>query len=104
MHDQTRKRHARRNEYLTNGHKKRGFRNDSGSRVFGAPGYLFRLARYPSTIFLPLDAPILKCENIVLTPHTGAETRESYYNVSMTTASDILRVLKGEEPKFCVNR
>ena len=53
---------------------------------------------------LPLDAPILKCENIVLTPHTGAETRESYYNVSMTTAADILRVLKGEEPKFWVNR
>lgn len=53
---------------------------------------------------LPLDAPILQCENIVLTPHTGAETRESYYNVSMTTAADILRVLKGETPKFQVNR
>ena len=53
---------------------------------------------------LPLDAPILKCENIVLTPHTGAETKESYYNVSMTTTKDILRVLKGEEPTFCVNR
>ncbi|MBR1559451.1 MAG: phosphoglycerate dehydrogenase [Clostridia bacterium] len=53
---------------------------------------------------LPLDAPILQCENIVLTPHTGAETRESYYNVSVTTASDILKVLKGEEPRFWVNR
>lgn len=53
---------------------------------------------------LPLDAAILKCDNVVLTPHTGAETKESYYNVSMTTAKDIIRVLKGEEPKNCVNR
>lgn len=53
---------------------------------------------------LPANASILKCENIVLTPHTGAETEESYYNVSMTTARDIIRVLKGEEPEHCVNR
>lgn len=53
---------------------------------------------------LPKDASILKCENIVLTPHTGAETVESYYNVSMTTARDIIRVLNGEEPEHCVNR
>ena len=52
---------------------------------------------------LPAGAPILKCENIVLTPHTGAETKESYYNVSMTTVQDILRVLKGEKPVHCVN-
>ncbi|MCD7736026.1 MAG: phosphoglycerate dehydrogenase [Lachnospiraceae bacterium] len=53
---------------------------------------------------LPLDASILKCENVVLTPHTGAETVESYYNVSMTTAKDIIAVVKGEEPEHCVNR
>ena len=53
---------------------------------------------------LPLDSPILKCENIVLTPHTGAETKESYYNVSMTTAKDIIKVIKGEEPEHCVNK
>ena len=53
---------------------------------------------------LPLESPILKCENIVLTPHTGAETKESYYNVSMTTAKDIIKVIKGEEPEHCVNK
>lgn len=53
---------------------------------------------------LPADAPILACENIVLTPHTGAETQEAYEQVSMTTARDILSVLAGKEPKFCVNR
>ena len=53
---------------------------------------------------LPKDAKILKCKNIILTPHTGAETEESYYNVSMTTAKDIIKVLNGEEPKFWVNK
>ena len=53
---------------------------------------------------LPPDAKILKCDNIVLTPHTGAETKESYHKVSMMTATDIVRVLKGEEPEHCVNR
>lgn len=52
---------------------------------------------------LPVDEPILECTNIVLTPHTGAETEESYHNVSMTTAEDIIRVLKGELPLHCVN-
>ncbi|MCD7819500.1 MAG: phosphoglycerate dehydrogenase [Lachnospiraceae bacterium] len=53
---------------------------------------------------LPLDASILKCENIVLTPHTGAETVESYRNVSMTTAKDIITVVNGGDPVYCVNR
>lgn len=53
---------------------------------------------------LPADAAILKCSNIVLTPHTGAETEESYFNVSMTTAEDIIRVLQGKAPEHCVNK
>lgn len=52
---------------------------------------------------LPKDSKILKCRNIVLTPHTGAETKESYYNVSMETAKDIIRVVNGQEPVNCVN-
>ena len=51
---------------------------------------------------LPLDSPILACSNIVLTPHTGAETVESYYNVSMTTAKDIIAVLEGRKPVHAV--
>ncbi|MFT3983655.1 MAG: phosphoglycerate dehydrogenase [Lachnospiraceae bacterium] len=53
---------------------------------------------------LPKDAAILECENLVLTPHTGAETEESYYNVSMTTARDIIKVLKEENPTYWVNK
>ena len=40
---------------------------------------------------LPKDAEILKCKNVVLTPHTGGETREAYYNLSMATAKNIVR-------------
>lgn len=53
---------------------------------------------------LPVDSPILQCENIVLTPHTGAETKESYRNVSLCTAKDIIAVLEGKEPLHCTNK
>lgn len=53
---------------------------------------------------LPADSPILQCENIVLTPHTGSETKESYRNVSLCTAKDIIAVLEGKEPRHCTNR
>jgi len=53
---------------------------------------------------LPPDASILQCKNIVLTPHIGAETVESYNNVSSTTVKDIIAVLKGDEPVNCTNR
>ena len=52
---------------------------------------------------LPDNGEILKCGNIVLTPHTGGETKEAYYNLSMTTAKDIVKVLKGGKPDFGVN-
>ena len=53
---------------------------------------------------LPKDSAILSCENIVLTPHTGAETKEAYRNVSLCTAKDIIAVLEGKEPEFWVNK
>ena len=53
---------------------------------------------------LPPDSPLLRCENVILTPHTGAETVEAYQNVSLTTARDIIAVLRGDEPLHCTNR
>lgn len=53
---------------------------------------------------LPADAEIFKCPNIVVAPHIGAETFEAYHNVSMATAQDFVRVIKGEDPVFWVNR
>ena len=52
---------------------------------------------------LDKDSKILKCKNIILTPHTGGETREAYQRVSITCVKDILRVLNGEKPLHCVS-
>ena len=48
---------------------------------------------------LPVDSPILRCKNIILTPHTGGETEESYHKISMTTARDIIKVIQGGQPE-----
>ena len=54
----------------------------------------------------PLDekAPILSCENVLVTPHTGGETYEAYRDISLCTAKDIIRVLNQEEPVHWVNK
>lgn len=53
---------------------------------------------------LPKTASIHQCENIVLVPHIGAETKEAYHNVSMCTCKDIIAVLNGEDPINWTNR
>lgn len=50
------------------------------------------------------DAEILACNNVICTPHTGAETYEAYKNVSMCTAKGVIDVLEGKEPEYCTNR
>ena len=53
---------------------------------------------------LSKDAEILKCGNVICTPHTGAETYEAYKNVSMCTARGVLDVLNGKDPQFWTNK
>ena len=53
---------------------------------------------------LSKDDPIFSAGNVICTPHTGAETRESYEKVSLSTARDVNAVLKGGQPKAWVNR
>lgn len=53
---------------------------------------------------LPDDSPIRKCKNVLLTPHTGAETVESYRRVSLTACRGICDVLDGKEPQYWQNR
>lgn len=53
---------------------------------------------------LPADSPILRCENMVLTPHTGAESRQAYERVSLTAAQNVVDALAGREPKYWLNR
>ena len=52
---------------------------------------------------LPADSPIFQCPNIILTPHTGAETADSYRRVALTACECICDVLDGKEPNFHIN-
>jgi D-3-phosphoglycerate dehydrogenase len=49
------------------------------------------------------DDPILKLDNVILTPHVGGATDESVLRHSEMMADDIERFLKGERPKNLVN-
>jgi D-3-phosphoglycerate dehydrogenase len=49
------------------------------------------------------DDPILKLENVVLTPHIGGATDESVLRHSQMMAADIEKFLRGERPKNLVN-
>lgn len=53
---------------------------------------------------LPEDSAILQCENVILTPHTGAESRQAYHRVSMVAAQNVIDTLAGREPTFWVNK
>jgi D-3-phosphoglycerate dehydrogenase len=47
---------------------------------------------------------LLKLENIILTPHIGANTKEAQIRAGTICAEQIIKVLKGEKPDFCVNK
>lgn len=49
------------------------------------------------------ESPLLQCPNVILTPHTGAETKEAYRRVSLTVCQDICSVLAGKKPLHCTN-
>ena len=51
----------------------------------------------------PTGSPILAVENASLTPHLGASTKEAQVRVGETVAEDVVRVLAGQRPEFCVN-
>jgi len=47
--------------------------------------------------------PLLQLENVVFTPHIGSATVETRHKMALTAAEDLVRVLKGKEPKNLVN-
>ena len=51
--------------------------------------------REPSTI----DNPLFKVNNILTTPHTAAETYETYHDIGIFTAQCILDVFSGKTPQ-----
>jgi len=42
--------------------------------------------------------PLLKLDNLLATPHTAAETAETYRRVGLATARDLLEAFAGKEP------
>jgi len=52
----------------------------------------------------PQNNPLLQLENVVLTPHLGANTTEGQIRAGTIGAEQIIKVLAGEEPDYCVNK
>ena len=47
--------------------------------------------------------PLAGVPNVILTPHVAGVTEEAMMRMATTAAEDVLRVLRGERPKFPVN-
>nr|WP_288826714.1 hydroxyacid dehydrogenase [uncultured Clostridium sp.] len=52
---------------------------------------------------LPADSGLLQYDNIAVSPHCAANTREALDCMELFAAMDIWRVLNGERPEFPVN-
>lgn len=52
---------------------------------------------------VPQDEPILKLENVLLTPHIGSATIECRRRMAIAAAEEIVRCLRGEKPINIVN-
>jgi len=52
----------------------------------------------------PKESPLLKLDNVVLTPHLGANTNEGQIRAGTICAEQILKVLNNEKPDFWVNK
>ena len=51
----------------------------------------------------PKNSPLLKLDNVTLTPHLGANTNEGQIRAGTICAEQIIKVLKKQKPDFCVN-
>ncbi|MEI8200855.1 MAG: phosphoglycerate dehydrogenase [Eubacteriales bacterium] len=52
----------------------------------------------------PTDSPLFTLDNVVVTPHTAAHTREATENMANMAAANLLEVLSGKECRFQVNK
>ena len=53
---------------------------------------------------LPTRSPLLKLDNVILTPHIGGVTEEAIEEVSRMTAEECARIARGQAPVNLVNR
>lgn len=52
----------------------------------------------------PEDSPLFTLDNVVVTPHTGAHTKEATDNMANAAVQNLIDVLSGKECKCIVNR
>ena len=52
----------------------------------------------------PKGSKLLELDNVVLTPHIGANTKEAQIRAGTIWAEQVMKVLRGEEPDYWVNR
>ena len=52
----------------------------------------------------PENNPFADLDNVILSPHIGANTKEGQIRAGTICAEQINKVLKGETPDFCVNK
>lgn len=52
----------------------------------------------------PLNNQLFELDNVVLTPHIGANTKEGQIRAGTVCADQIIKVLKGEKPDYWVNK
>jgi D-3-phosphoglycerate dehydrogenase / 2-oxoglutarate reductase len=52
---------------------------------------------------LPVDSPLVRRDDVVLTPHIGGATFDTEANHSRLLADDVVRLLAGERPHHIVN-
>ena len=49
------------------------------------------------------ENPLLKLDNVIVTPHMGADSQETLKNMDLVAAENVLRVLRGESPLYALN-
>jgi D-3-phosphoglycerate dehydrogenase len=52
----------------------------------------------------PENSPLFDLDNVVLTPHIGANTKEGQIKAGTVCAEQVVKVLNGDKPDHCVNK
>jgi len=52
----------------------------------------------------PKDSPLFESDNVILTPHLGASTKEGQVKAGTVCAEQVMKVLNDEKPDHCVNK
>ena len=50
------------------------------------------------------DSPLLKRDNVILTPHTAFYSEEALLELQTKAAEDVARVLSGDQPRYPINK